>query len=101
MTTEVVQVFGPSLWKIVCLTMEVHVEVRNALAGNMLLSQFFGAVQLDWEVRNELFKKMNVQTLDEILIYEDNKLSKYLSESWQVEEDKWGMCSLKQESCKR
>ena len=59
--------------------MAVHVEVRNAVAGNMLLSQFFGAVQLDWEVRNELFKKMNVQTLDEILIYEDNKLSKYLS----------------------
>ena len=81
--------------------MEVHVEVRNALAGNMLLSQFFGAVQLDWEVRNELFKKMNVQTLEKILIYEDNKLSKYLSENWKVEEDKWGMCSLKQESCKR
>ena len=76
-------------------------EVRNALAGNMLLSQFFGAVQLDWEVRNELFKKMNVQTLDEILIYEDNKLSKYLSGNWKVEEDKWGMCSLKQQSCKR
>ena len=81
--------------------MEVHVEVRNALAGNMLLSQFFGAVQLDWEVRNELFKKMNAQTLDEILIYEDNKLSKYLSGNWKVKEDEWGMCSLKQQSCKR
>ena len=101
MITEVVQVFGPSLWKIRCLTMEVHVEVRNALAGNMLLSQLCGATQLDWEVRNELFKKMNAQTLDEILIYEDKKLSKYLSENGKVEEDKWGMCSLKQESYKR
>ena len=81
--------------------MAVHVEVRNAVAGNMLLSQRFGAAQLDREVRNELFKKMNAQTLDEILIYEDNKLSKYLSENWKVEEDKWGMCSLKQQSCKR
>ena len=81
--------------------MAVHVEVRNAVAGNMLLSQLFGATQLDWEVRNEVFKKMNAHTLDEILIYEDKKLSKHLSENWKVEEDKWGMCSLKQQSCKR
>ena len=53
-----------------CLTMAVHLKVRNALAGNMLLSQPSGAAQLDWEVRNELFKKMNAQTLDEILIYD-------------------------------
>ena len=81
--------------------MAIHVEVRNAVAGNMLLSQLFGATQLDWEVRNELFKKMNAQTLDEILIYEDKKLSKHRSENWKGEEDKWGRCSLKQESCKQ